>query len=157
MFPFHHAGSEESQMIAVLPMVLSAVKSLLSYRKRVDDILATHEASAGLPFKLPPLPSDYSGKIDEAAEYFWLAVVDKDQTNISEENQKKLFMLELSGLTTEFSAIYKKRYLENRRSDSDFVVLNKIVDLYFAETQLPFGPGAIVSPPQTGAGGTSTG
>src|SRR5690349_336131 len=39
-------------------VAISAVKALLRFRSQVDTILSLNEASAGLPFALPPAPTD---------------------------------------------------------------------------------------------------
>ena len=39
------------------PVAISAIKALLRFRNQVDTILSLNEASAGLPFALPPAPT----------------------------------------------------------------------------------------------------
>jgi hypothetical protein len=52
------------------PLVLSAVNSLLRYRQRVDTILSLKEASAALPFRLPPAPTDPAPHYEKMLEFF---------------------------------------------------------------------------------------
>jgi|GEM_PF-1772791 len=42
--------------LLLVPVVISAIKSLIRFRDRVDDILTLHTVTDGLPFGLPPAP-----------------------------------------------------------------------------------------------------
>lgn len=52
------------------PVVISAIKALLQYRNQVDSILSLSEASAGLPFALPPAPEDKSPFEKDMFDFF---------------------------------------------------------------------------------------
>jgi hypothetical protein len=41
-----------------ISLVLSAIRAVIRYRARVDQVLSLNEASSGLPFRLPPPPQD---------------------------------------------------------------------------------------------------
>lgn len=43
---------------AAIPIALSAIRALLRYRHRVDEVLSLSEVTEGLPFRLPPAPAD---------------------------------------------------------------------------------------------------
>lgn len=51
-------------------LVSTVVCELIRYRDRVDLILTVKEAGAGLPFLLPPAPSDESAHLDDMVRFF---------------------------------------------------------------------------------------
>lgn len=53
-----------------LPIILSAVRALIRYRGRVDDILSTSKATEGLPFRLPPAPRDPKPHYEDMLTFF---------------------------------------------------------------------------------------
>jgi len=53
-----------------IPAALSAVKALLKYRVRVDEILALKEATESIPFALPPAPFDFMAQKDAMFAFF---------------------------------------------------------------------------------------
>jgi hypothetical protein len=56
--------------VALVPVAISAVRSLLKLRVRVDNILSVKEISASLPFSLPPLPQVDFNDTDDMIAYF---------------------------------------------------------------------------------------
>ena len=56
--------------MATTEIAMIALKALLRFRERVDEILSLNEASAGLPFRLPPTPADVSPHLQEMLRYF---------------------------------------------------------------------------------------
>ena len=65
-------------------MAMSAVKALVRFRGRVDGILALKEASADLPFALPPAPVEVTAEMS-AVNATWSAMSANAQTIISSE------------------------------------------------------------------------
>lgn len=53
-----------------VPVAISAIRALLKYRGRVDQILALKEASESLPFSLPPAPFDFDEHKDALFAFF---------------------------------------------------------------------------------------
>ncbi len=57
--------------IEITPQLVSSIVcELIRYRDRVDTILAVREASEGLPFLLPPAPTDESAHLDDMVRFF---------------------------------------------------------------------------------------
>lgn len=56
--------------IALVPMALSAIRGLVRYRDQLDRIFIAKEASADLPFLLPPAPDSVSGSISAMRTFF---------------------------------------------------------------------------------------
>ena len=78
-------------MSLAIPLVISAIKALLRFRHRVDTILSLNEATAGLPFRLPPAPHDAVPHLEPMIAFF-----------ATEQGQ---ILLELNGLTPVFPSI----------------------------------------------------
>jgi hypothetical protein len=53
-----------------IPLAISAIKALLKYRMRIDEILSIRESTAGLPFLLPDAPSDDQPHWTAVIEFF---------------------------------------------------------------------------------------
>jgi len=56
--------------VVLIPVAISAVRSLIRYRIRVDQILSVKKTSDALPFTLPPLPNVNFEHTSAMAEYF---------------------------------------------------------------------------------------
>ena len=56
--------------IALIPVALSAIQSLVKFRDRVDVILSLHKASEPLPLLLPPPPPDYGPYAQPMRDFF---------------------------------------------------------------------------------------
>ena len=56
--------------VILIPVAISAVRSLIRYRVRVDQILAVKKTSDALPFTLPPLPKVNFEHTSAMTEYF---------------------------------------------------------------------------------------
>lgn len=56
--------------VFAIPLALSAIKALLKYRRRIDEILSAQETTAELPFLLPPAPVDDKPYWNVIAQYF---------------------------------------------------------------------------------------
>ncbi len=74
-----------------VPLAISAVKALLRYRQRVDTILSLKEATATLPFRLPPAPADPTPHFRRMLAFF--------------RTQQGEAFLEVSGLTDSFKRV----------------------------------------------------
>lgn len=53
-----------------LPVAMSAIKALVKFRGRVDDILSLRAATAELPFLLPPAPTNDAPHIEDMRSFF---------------------------------------------------------------------------------------
>src|SRR5262245_4265676 len=53
-----------------IPMAISAIKALLRFRNRIDTILSLKEATAELPFVLPPAPTDDAPHLGNMLNFF---------------------------------------------------------------------------------------
>lgn len=53
-----------------MPLILAAVRALMSYRDRVDRVLSLSTAAEGLPFALPPVPLDMRPYREEMRAFF---------------------------------------------------------------------------------------
>lgn len=62
-------GSVMSLAVGI-PVAISALKALLKYRARVDEILALKEATEAIPFSLPPAPFDFMSQRDAMFAFF---------------------------------------------------------------------------------------
>ncbi|MFN0087027.1 MAG: hypothetical protein ACKVX9_16675 [Blastocatellia bacterium] len=95
-------------------LVLSAVSSLLRFRDQVDSILSIKEAAVGLPFLLPPAPTDEAPHLDDMIEFF--------------RAEQGTLILHLNNLADEFEIL-----LKNPRSLSGEIpaARKKLFLLYF--------------------------
>jgi hypothetical protein len=88
-----------------LDLALTAIKSLLKYRDRIDAVLSLNKASTGLPFALPPTATDDAPHIDNMLKFF--------------NGDKGMLILELKGLKDEFIKVnerpYSRELQESRR------------------------------------------
>ena len=53
-----------------IPLAISAIKALLRFRDQVDTILSLNEATTGLPFALPPPPTDNAPYLPAMRSFF---------------------------------------------------------------------------------------
>jgi hypothetical protein len=53
-----------------IPLAISAIKALLKFRGQVDVILSLKEATTGLPFALPPAPTDDAPHLEQMLAFF---------------------------------------------------------------------------------------
>lgn len=53
-----------------LPVALSAIQALIKFRGRLDTILALNETTTGLPFALPPVPTDDAPHVEPMLAFF---------------------------------------------------------------------------------------
>ncbi|MEJ2615040.1 MAG: hypothetical protein P8Z35_08780, partial [Ignavibacteriaceae bacterium] len=79
-----------------LDLALTAIKSLLKYRDRIDAVLSLNKASTGLPFALPPTATDDAPHIDNMLKFF--------------NGDKGMLILELKGLKDEFIKVNERPY-----------------------------------------------
>lgn len=77
--------------IAMIPLALSAIRGLLKFRGQLDSIFLAKEASAGLPFLLPPAPDSIAEHIDGMKAFF-----------ATEEGES---ILEFTGQTAQFASL----------------------------------------------------
>src|SRR5688572_9889631 len=75
-----------------IPVALSAIQALIRFRGRLDTILSLSEATAELPFILPPLPRDDTVHIDLMLTFF-------------AEDEPGRAALEIKGLANDFAAV----------------------------------------------------
>jgi len=73
-------------------LAVVTLKALLRYRERVDEILALNEAQRGLPFRLPPAPTDVASHFAPMLDYF-------------ERSETGRAALVLQGLGDDFDAV----------------------------------------------------
>lgn len=107
-----------------LPVAMSAIKALVKFRGRVDDILATRAATADLPYLLPPAPANDAPHI---------------------ENMRRFFRSDAGRLVLELDA--KTAMFENYDADPDGPVQGdrmRLCKLYYQAVDVqpdPIGPG----------------
>ncbi|MFY9608693.1 MAG: hypothetical protein WAU45_08785 [Blastocatellia bacterium] len=73
------------------PLAISAIKALLQFRGRVDTILSLKEATAELPFALPPPPTDDAPHLDAMLSFF--------------QSEKGQLPLNIRGAVADFKAV----------------------------------------------------
>lgn len=105
--------------LAVLtPIAISAIQALIKYRERVDQILALKEASAGLPFSLPPPPFDYTDIRDKLFTFFM--------------SPQGALVLELRNEMEEF-----KQFKASPESLDNFARRVRFIQLFYEATDTP--------------------
>ena len=77
--------------IILIPLAISAVKALLRYREQVDTILSLNAATEGLPFALPPIPTNDAPHLQEMLTFF--------------KSDQGQLILELRALVDDFAAV----------------------------------------------------
>ena len=87
--------------VVLIPVAISAVRSLIRYRVRVDQILAVKKTSDALPFTLPPLPKVNFQHTSAMAEYFK-----------SEQGQLLLDAANMSGAFADFESGRPRRTMK---------------------------------------------
>ncbi len=87
--------------VVLIPVAISAVRSLIRYRVRVDQILAVKKTSDALPFTLPPLPKVNFEHTSAMAEYFK-----------SEQGQPLLDAANMSGAFADFESARPRRTMK---------------------------------------------
>ncbi len=87
--------------VVLIPVAISAVRSLIRYRVRVDQILAVKKTSDALPFTLPPLPKVNFEHTSAMAEYFK-----------SEQGQLLLDAANMSGAFADFESARPRRTMK---------------------------------------------
>ncbi len=87
--------------VILIPVAISAVRSLIRYRVRVDQILAVKKTSDALPFTLPPLPKVNFEHTSAMAEYFK-----------SEQGQLLLDAANMSGTFADFESGRPRRTMK---------------------------------------------
>jgi len=112
---------------AAIPMALSAIKALLRYRERVDEVLSLSAATEGLPFRLPPAPND-----PWPHENSMLAFFQTDHGKV---------ILEVNNLTGEFQTVLSA-YQNNQ--PRPVAPLNNCFALYFEAKDI--NPSALLPP-----------
>lgn len=56
--------------LVAIPLAMAAIEALLKYRRRIDEILSTKEATEELPFILPPPPANDTPYWNDIVKYF---------------------------------------------------------------------------------------
>ena len=87
--------------VVLIPVAISAVRSLIRYRVRVDQILAVKKTSDALPFTLPPLPKVNFEHTSIMADYFR-----------SEQGQLLLDAANMSGAFADFESGRPRRTMK---------------------------------------------
>ncbi len=87
--------------VVFIPVAISAVRSLIRYRVRVDQILAVKKTSDALPFTLPPLPKVDFEHTSVMAKYFK-----------SEQGQLLLDTANMSGAFADFESGRPRRTMK---------------------------------------------
>lgn len=100
--------------IALIPVAIAAIRGLVNYRKQLDSIFVEKQTTAGLPYLLPPAPTNISVHIAPMRDFLQTA--------------RGKSMLGLAGLDAQFNA-----YLQNPDGFDDAQVM-PFVRLYL-ETQ----------------------
>ncbi|MGO9951614.1 MAG: hypothetical protein ACLPN1_05310 [Dissulfurispiraceae bacterium] len=77
----------------IIDLVISAVQALLNFRSQVDTIMSVNEASAGLPFALPPVPTDDAPHLNDMLTFF--------------KSDRGQMILQLRGLMDDFTIVSK--------------------------------------------------
>ncbi|NIO07621.1 MAG: hypothetical protein GTO40_06280 [Deltaproteobacteria bacterium] len=95
--------------VILIPVAVSAVRSLIRYRIRVDHILAVKKTSDALPFTLPPLPKVNFEDTPAMAKYFQ-----------SEQGQLLLDAANLSEVFADFQSGGRRR---NMKKTTDLLKL----------------------------------
>ncbi len=103
-----------------IPLAISAIKALLKYRMRIDEILSIRESTAGLPFLLPDAPSD--------DKPHWKAMIEFFKEN---DGQAILLVEELKTAFDQFEEAVEKGAVPN------FDARKKLYRLYCEACGLP--------------------
>jgi hypothetical protein len=119
-----------------LPVIISAITALVRFRDRIDTILALNEATAGLPFALPPPPKNNAPFLKAMLQYF-----NTDQGKMA---------LHLHGLESDFNMVAADPYSTSAAIDGPrnelfelFYEASDTAATYLGPDNLPFvrGPG----------------
>ena len=119
------------------PVAISAISALLRYRARVDSILALKEATADLPFALPPAPQSTDAHLNDMFEFF--------------DTEHGVLLLELRNLREDFVAVK----LDPRNIDN-LDARRRVFQLYYENSDaapIQLGPNA---PPALAEGGQTS-
>ncbi len=106
-----------SLTVGMIPTAISAIQALLKYRDRVDQILAVKEASAELPFTLPPAPFQYIAVKESLFTFF--------------HSDKGRLALELSNRTEDF-----KQFEANPASPENSALRHEFIKLFYLASDM---------------------
>jgi len=109
-------------------LALVAVKSLLKYRLRLDTILSLNEATAGLPFALPPAPQNHAPHIANMLAFF-------------KEDRGQL-VLQLKGLQADYDNVTANPHAEALQAPR-----KRLMELYYEAAEIQ---PTILGPPEHG-------
>lgn len=79
--------------LALLPIAISGVRALLKFRDRLDTILVTSEASAKLPYRLPPIPDIDRTPTPVLTAFFSIVGKDPDDLTAVEKEKEPIITL----------------------------------------------------------------
>ncbi|GAB4016927.1 hypothetical protein GCM10028808_46970 [Spirosoma migulaei] len=57
-------------LLVAIPLIISGVKALLRFRGQIDTVLSVNEATAGLPFALPPIPRNDAPHLNDMLAFY---------------------------------------------------------------------------------------